>query len=558
MPVHSVRRLWLAGAISLAIAIGVCWAGTTSGVSAPRGVPLIDVWYGDVQTFGQNGIPQAYVNILGNVSAPGRIASLTQSLNGGPEQPLGIGPDRFRLVDTGDFNAEIAYASLRPGRNELRLTATADNGAVTHHEVTINYVAGKSPANYSIDWSAVQNIQSVAQIVDGKWAIENNEARTTQVGYDRLIDIGSMDSWTNLTGTVELTLNAHPSSTGLGPSGFGLGPLVGWRGHTLDKDEQPRTGHPFAAWFAYDGSNLRIYANTPVTPETSLEEYAMHLDDGVKYIFKFQVAPNRRNESHFSFKVWRSGMPEPQNWQLEADGERAHGSILIGAYRCDISVGKIDITALDSTQFSHVSYRKMLQYLLWALLFVALLTAAILLLYHSRPLYFAILFVLLLVLSFRTPVWMIHLLRRGSIEVAFWILKILGLPIIREGFFLSTHGITINGVAECGSIRSTMALFILCLLAARYGLRNRWKAVLFVSLSLLVSVIQNGMRIATLELVRLHANWHFVQESFQRGGGLVFFLIGILLIWPVLIWLKRLDRPAAALLSDARMPSPSN
>ena len=549
MRLHCGRRLL---GISLAMVIGISWAVTTSSISAARGVPVIDVWYGDVQNFGQNGIPQSYVNILGNVSASGRITSLTQSLNGGPEQPLRIGPDQFRLVDPGDFNAEIAYSSLRRGRNNLRLTATADNGAVTHRVVTINYVVGHSPASYSIDWSAVQNIQNVAQIVDGKWAIENNEARTKQTGYDRLIDIGSMDSWTNLTGTVELTLNAFDASD------FGLGPIVGWRGHTLDGDEQPRTGHPFAAWFVYNGASLSIYANTPITPETSLEQYTTHLDVGVRYIFKFQVTPNRWGESHFSFKVWRSGTVEPQNWQVEADGQRARGSILIGAYKCDISVGKINITALDGAEFSHVPYRKLLHSLISALLFVALLIGTILVLYQSRLSYFAIMFVLLLVVSFYTPVWMIHLLQRGSTEIAFSVLKVLGLPIVRYGFFLSVRGITTSGVTECGSIRSTMALFILCILAARYWLRNPWKAVLFVSLSLPVSVIQNGMRIATLELVRLHTNWEFVQKNLQREGGVVFFVVGVLMMWPVLILLKRLDQPAAGLLSDARMPFPSN
>jgi exosortase/archaeosortase family protein len=518
--------------------VEVCWAG----ISAPRGVPVIDVWYGDVQAFGQNGIPQPYVNILGNVSASGRIASLTQSLNGGQEQPLRIGPDQFRLVDPGDFNAEIAYSSLQRGRNNLRLTATSDNGAVTHRVITINYVVGHSPPSYSIDWSAVRNVQSVAQIVDGKWAIENNEARTKQTGYDRLIDIGSMDSWTNLTGTVELTLDAFDAS------GFGLGPIVGWRGHTPDGDEQPRRGHPFAAWFVYNGAGFSIYANTLISPETPLELDTTHLDIGVRYIFKFQVAPNRWGESHFSFKVWRSGTVEPQNWQVEADGQQARGSILIGADNCDISVGKINITALDGAEFSQVPYRKLLQSLISVLPFVALLIGTIGVLHQSRLSHFAIMFVLLLVVSFYTPVWMTRLLQRGSTEIAYLLLKVLGLHIVRYGFFLSIHGITTSGVTESRSIRSTMALFILSILAARYWLRNPWKAVLFVSLSFPVSVIQNGMRIATLELVRLHTNSEFVQKNLQREGGVVFFLVGVLMMWPALIWLKRLDRPAAGLL----------
>ena len=93
--------------------------------------PVINVWYGDNQTFGQNGIPQIWVNILGNVSSRSRVASITYSPNGGPEWPLSIGPNRTRLVDPGDFNAEIAYLRLIPGANTVCFTATARNGSTS-------------------------------------------------------------------------------------------------------------------------------------------------------------------------------------------------------------------------------------------------------------------------------------------------------------------------------------------------------------------------------------------------------------------------------------------
>src|SRR5438105_6539967 len=101
--------------------------------------PVINVWYGDNQTFGQNGIPQTWVNILGNVSARSGIGSLTYSLNGGPEQQLWIGPNRTRLVDTGDFNAEIAYSSLIPNANTVSFNVTARDGFASKHTVTVNY-----------------------------------------------------------------------------------------------------------------------------------------------------------------------------------------------------------------------------------------------------------------------------------------------------------------------------------------------------------------------------------------------------------------------------------
>src|ERR1051326_4947591 len=71
--------------------------------------PAIDLWYGDHQPFGRNGIPQTWVNILGKVASRNGIASLTYSLNRGPERSLWIGKTRTRLVDPGDFNVEVSY-----------------------------------------------------------------------------------------------------------------------------------------------------------------------------------------------------------------------------------------------------------------------------------------------------------------------------------------------------------------------------------------------------------------------------------------------------------------
>src|SRR5262249_16243395 len=44
--------------------------------------PVIDVWYGPNQNFGQNGTPQQWVNILGTVYGNKPISSLSYTLNG--------------------------------------------------------------------------------------------------------------------------------------------------------------------------------------------------------------------------------------------------------------------------------------------------------------------------------------------------------------------------------------------------------------------------------------------------------------------------------------------
>jgi exosortase len=519
---------------------------------APAGTPVFDFWYGDNQTFGQNGIPQLFVNVLGNVSAPGGIASLTYSLNGSPDQPLPIGPDRVRLENPGDFNAEIAFSSLRRGPNTVRFTATAKNGAVTRHTVTVDYVGGHTwPSNYSIDWSTVANIQDVAQVVDGKWTLQNNKVRIMQPGYDRMIDIGDMNTWENLLGTVELTLNRANHRH------YGTGVIVGWTGHTpMSNSAQSRTGHPFPAWFEYDSTGLAIYANTSLTPETKLVQNTVRLTAGVKYVFKFRVTANSWGGSHFSFKVWPSGTVEPSRWQLDADGKLARGSVLIGAHNCDVSIGKINIIALNPSESSRVQDEELLS-LLSALSLVVLWAGGVYLSSRTRSLPVGVLCMFLVIVPFCEPVtaWVIQLLQRETTEIVYMLLRTLGLPVIRQGFAVSVRGVATNVARECGSIRSSMALLIVCVLAARRYLRTWWKAFPFVLLSLLVSVIQNGMRVAALELLSLYVKSNFLRGSLRVEGGVIFFCVGLLMLSPVFVWLKRSERSSVESVAGSHMAS---
>jgi hypothetical protein len=318
---------------------------STHQPSLPR-APVITFWYDDRQIFGQNGIPQTWINILGNALSRSGIASIVYSLNGGPKQSLWIGTTRTRLVDPGDFNVEIAYSSLLPGANDVCLTATARDGHTSERSVTVEYVAGKTcPYIYSIDWGKVTEIQDVAQIIDGHWALREGGVRTVQTGYDRLLGFGEMNTWTNLLGTVEITIHA------VDPTGFAVGPIVGWTGHTAEDNglvwlDQPRSGHPFPADFVYTEHGLIIGSNSSETPETTLIEKNVEIRLGVKHIFKFQVTSNYLGGSHFSFKVWVAGRLEPVGWQLQADGVLSCGSVLIAAHRADITVGNIHITPL--------------------------------------------------------------------------------------------------------------------------------------------------------------------------------------------------------------------
>lgn len=139
---------------------------------------------------------------------------------------------------------------------------------------------------------------------------------------------------------------------------------------------------------------------------------------------------------------------------------------------------------------------------------------------------------------------MIGVLQRGSVEVSFLLFKLFGIPVLRQGIFLTVPGVTIAVAEECSSIRSSMALFITCLLAARFYLRRFWNQTFFVLLSLPLSVIKNGIRITTLTLLSLYVNPGFLHGDLHRDGGFVFFLLALLMMWPVLTALRVSEHPA--------------
>src|ERR1017187_208012 len=137
----------------------------------------------------------------------------------------------------------------------------------------------------------------------------------------------------------------------------------------------------------------------------------------------------------------------------------------------------------------------------------------------------------------------IHALQEGSTEIAYLIFRAVGTPVLRHGFLLSVPGVTIEVAKECSSIRSSIALFITCLLAAHLYLRTGWKMWLLVLLSFPLSLIKNGIRIATLTLLSIHVDPSFLTGSLHHQGGFVFFFLALLILLPVFLWLERSDKP---------------
>jgi len=136
----------------------------------------------------------------------------------------------------------------------------------------------------------------------------------------------------------------------------------------------------------------------------------------------------------------------------------------------------------------------------------------------------------------------IYYLQRGSTEIAYLLFRLVGVPVLREGFILHTPHQSIEVARECSGIRSSLALFITCVLAAHLFLQTRWRMLIFVLLAFPLAILKNGIRIATLTLLAVYVDPGFLTGSLHHDGGFVFFFLALAILAPVLLALQKSER----------------
>ena len=136
----------------------------------------------------------------------------------------------------------------------------------------------------------------------------------------------------------------------------------------------------------------------------------------------------------------------------------------------------------------------------------------------------------------------IYFLQKGSAEVAEMIFDLAGVPALREGFVFYLAHFSIAVARECSGIRSSLALLILVLVVGHLLLHTLWRQVVLVIAGVLIMVVKNGVRIATLTILAEYVNPGFLYGRLHREGGVVFFLLGLVLLLPILWLLQRNEK----------------
>jgi exosortase len=133
----------------------------------------------------------------------------------------------------------------------------------------------------------------------------------------------------------------------------------------------------------------------------------------------------------------------------------------------------------------------------------------------------------------------IDILRLGSTNMAFVILKLSGTPILRDGFVFRLPRISVEVAPECSGIRSGISILISGLLAGHLFLRSYWKRIALVLIAVPVLIFKNALRIGTLSYLAVHFDPRILTSELHREGGIPFFVLGLLLLYPVLAVLMK-------------------
>ncbi len=141
--------------------------------------------------------------------------------------------------------------------------------------------------------------------------------------------------------------------------------------------------------------------------------------------------------------------------------------------------------------------------------------------------------------------YVIHVLQTGSAEVAYRLFQAVGIPVARDGFIFHLPTLDIEVAKQCSGIRSSLSLMITGLLAGQLFLTSGRARTILVLSTIPLAIVKNGIRIFTLSTLALYADQRILASDLHRKGGIVFFILALLLLWAVIVLLKKTEQRGA-------------
>jgi exosortase len=212
------------------------------------------------------------------------------------------------------------------------------------------------------------------------------------------------------------------------------------------------------------------------------------------------------------------------------------GSFLLAAGAICLLLVRVNVWQLPLS--SRLSLLSLGIVLVWIGAFVVLFGV-----HASRTALFPLLFLLFAV---PIPEFMlskiVFFLQKESADATEAIFRLIGFPFLRRDFDFMLPTVTIRVAEECSGIRSTLALLITTVLAAHSFLKSNLRMLTLCAFVFPIAILKNGVRIATLSYLAVYVDRDFLFGNLHRRGGVVFFILGLLMMALLLVLLQRFDR----------------
>ena len=147
-------------------------------------------------------------------------------------------------------------------------------------------------------------------------------------------------------------------------------------------------------------------------------------------------------------------------------------------------------------------------------------------------------------------------LQQSSAEVAYWMLQLAQVPVLRDGVVFALPGITIQVAEECSGIRSSFVLFITGLIGGFLFLENPKHRFWFSILTIPLGIVRNGFRVLTISLLCVHVDPSMIHSAIHHRGGPIFFALSLIPLFALLFYLRRREL-ARGVKSAPGYPPPS-
>jgi exosortase C (VPDSG-CTERM-specific) len=138
--------------------------------------------------------------------------------------------------------------------------------------------------------------------------------------------------------------------------------------------------------------------------------------------------------------------------------------------------------------------------------------------------------------------WIEGRLQHGSAEVAMLFFDLSGTAVFRQDLIFQLPTITLEVAPECSGIHSSLALFIVSLVAGYLYLRSPWKRAVLTLAIVPLSFLRNGFRVFTIGELCVRIGPDMIDSFVHHRGGPIFFALSLVPFSILLYLLVRSDR----------------